>query len=70
MKSEETKIGKHYWVISSGYLLVVLRVHKGFEVCGPWECGMTFDDIDEVISEIEPPMGYEDIPQYYVDYKM
>jgi hypothetical protein len=62
----DTVVGKHYWAISKHFqeLLVVLNTQGGYEVCGPWEAGISPDEI-EIIQEIAKPPGYEEYGLYY-----
>lgn len=51
--------------MSSGKLLVVMRVCDGwYEVCGPWELGIADRDIT-LVERIQKPDGFDDLPLYY-----
>ena len=65
LSHEQTKNGKHYWAISKEYgMLVVLKIDDAYQVCGPWECGVSEQHI-EIIEEIKEPRGYEGYKLYY-----
>ena len=64
--NNETIIGEHYWATLDDRLLVVLRDKDGYEVCGPWECGLLLDAKRLVILEhIKRPAGHESTVLYY-----
>lgn len=62
----ETKVGEHYWGLMQGELLAVLRTKDKFEVAGPWECGVSLDEV-EIISHIPRPAAHADAKLYYGD---
>lgn len=67
IKFENLEIGQHLWVKSLGELLIVAKFDTcWYEVCGPWECGISPDDC-EIIQLIDKPKGYEDMSFYYGD---
>lgn len=62
---EDLKIGQHLWILSHEELMVVAKFDdNGYEVCGPWECGIGKDDC-QIIQLIEIPKGYEKTSLYY-----
>ena len=61
---DEIKEGQHFWAISNNKLLIVGYFDNGFEVCGPWECGISYSEI-ELIEEINIPKGFESTRMYY-----
>lgn len=56
--------GQHFWAIANNQLLVVGYFDGMFEVCGPWECGISSSEI-ELIEEIHIPKGHELTKMYY-----
>ena len=61
---DEIKEGQHFWALSNNKLLIVGYLDGGFEVCGPWECGIPSSEI-ELIEEINIPKGFESTKRYY-----
>ena len=68
MKFEDLKIGQHLWVLQAEELLMVAKFDEdGYEVCGPWECGIDKNDC-KIIKLVNPPKDYEKTKLYY-DYR-
>lgn len=65
MKDEDIEVGTHLWVTSSKQLLIVLKTSIGYDVCGPWECGISFDKF-QIIEIIPRPKGHENTKLYYI----
>ena len=61
----DLKPGDHAWAMYDGKLMVVMRVRDGYEVCGPWECGIGEDGL-ELVQRIDRPKGAENVPLYYL----
>lgn len=56
---------EHYWAIMDGKSLVVIYDGKrGFDVCGPWECGCGLREL-EIIQHIPRPESVKDLNLYY-----
>jgi hypothetical protein len=58
------KEGQHFWALSNGTLLIIGLLRGCFEVCGPWECGISSDDF-EIVQMIDLPKGHEFTKLYY-----
>ena len=63
---DAVKVGDHCWAISSGQLLIVLKVKdEYYEVCGDWECGMRPNELN-ILAVIPRPAGHETTKLYYL----
>ncbi len=61
----ELQKGDHAWAIMDNKLVMVMYDgNYGFDVCGPWEGGVSHKDIF-LIEKVEKPQGYESTLLYY-----
>ena len=68
MHNDKVTIGEHCWAVTDGELLVVLKTDpEGYEVCGPWECGIGNSSQLEIIKIIKKPKGHINTKLYYLD---
>jgi len=56
----DTEKGEHYWAIfrADDTLLVVIKTSRGYDVCGPYQHGVSEDEID-IIQKIEKPKRHK-----------
>lgn len=67
IKNSKVKVGDHCWALSCNELLIVLKTERdGYEVCGAWECGMSYNEL-EIISIIKKPKKYIKTKLYYLN---
>ena len=71
LKDKDIEVGSHCWAIADEQLLIVLKTGKSrhkesiYEVCGAWECGMMFSNID-IIEVIKKPENHSKNKLYYL----
>lgn len=66
MTFKELKLGQHLWVLhNTGMLMMVAKFdEKGYDVCGPWECGVSEEEC-KIIELIDKPEKYKTTEMYY-----
>ena len=66
IKFEDLKIGQHLWALSNKKLLMVAKLdYEGYDVCGPWECGIPKDEC-EIIELVKFPKKHRKTKLYFL----
>ncbi|NQY42588.1 MAG: hypothetical protein HRT87_04505 [Legionellales bacterium] len=68
---KDLKVGDHLWVFhkpTKSLILVAKSKDGGYDVCGPWECGIA-EFACEIIELVNLPKTHKKTPLYYYDKK-
>lgn len=61
----ELMIGDHCWALMNNKLVMVVKMEtEGYDVCGPWECGVGIDDLT-LLEKVPRPEGHHTTELYY-----